>query len=401
MLIKELMSKFYIKAALAWVLTILASIIILKEVNDEVRWLVVMLITGVSLFWTVLFIQRPEKIENSLPDEVVPGKQPLPEKIQAYFTSLISFSRQEIPPLIKSMKQINDVVLDANSTLHQSFNGLAENAGKQGRLLQDIISKLHTDNGTSNDFIFDKFTKDTATVLEHYVELSLNVSDKGIEAANKVQDMMVHLDEMFELLQSVKYIADQTGMLALNASIEAARAGEAGKGFAVVANEVKKLSEQSVKLNDAIHNNVNLSRKSLEETNEIVGKIASLEMLDVLDAKDNLDNMIVDLNHVSESVLDSLQTSSTVATAIQNDVSQAVMALQYEDMVSQLNVHVKSWLQSFESDIASMESLLTESDVSVIVTAMNELLNKKISQGIALQSAVSSSSVDEGDVDLF
>ena len=401
MLIKELMSKFYIKAALAWVLTILASIVILKEVNDEVRWLVVMLITGVSLFWTVLFIQRPEKIENSLPDEVVPGKQPLPEKIQAYFTSLISFSRQEIPPLIKSMKQINDVVLDANSTLHQSFNGLAENAGKQGRLLQDIISKLHTDNGTSNDFIFDKFTKDTATVLEHYVELSLNVSDKGIEAANKVQDMMVHLDEMFELLQSVKYIADQTGMLALNASIEAARAGEAGKGFAVVANEVKKLSEQSVKLNDAIHNNVNLSRKSLEETNEIVGKIASLEMLDVLDAKDNLDNMIVDLNHVSESVLDSLQTSSTVATAIQNDVSQAVMALQYEDMVSQLNVHVKSWLQSFESDIASMESLLTESDVSVIVTAMNELLNKKISQGIALQSAVSSSSVDEGDVDLF
>ncbi len=65
------------------------------------------------------------------------------------------------------------------------------------------------------------------------------------DIADNILILSEHTQQIGEIIATVNSIADQSKMLALNASVEAARAGEEGKGFAVVALEVRNLAEQS------------------------------------------------------------------------------------------------------------------------------------------------------------
>lgn len=99
---------------------------------------------------------------------------------------------------------------------------------------------------------------------------ALDQAGQSAEAMNRLRDVVETVASVTELISN---IAEQTNLLALNATIEAARAGEAGKGFAVVASEVKALAEQTAKATDEI------SSKIQEMQEAANGSITSVEVI--------------------------------------------------------------------------------------------------------------------------
>jgi len=206
---------------------------------------------------------------------------------------LLSKSADEAGQLVSALNQMADDLTVQNREVQEGvvvLNSIAGQLSQTSLELAESTSKASSAVGETATTV-EQVRQTAATarsvagnVLER-AQVSLEIADSGRRAThdtvlqvnlireqmelidNNVVKLSQHGKTLEEVVDTVQDLADQSNLLAVNASLEAARAGDAGRGFSVVATEIKNLADQSRKATERV-------REILDNTRDLIEEVA-------------------------------------------------------------------------------------------------------------------------------
>lgn len=203
------------------------------------------------------------------------------------------------------------------SMVGSSFNGVLNEADHFQSQLQDFGQSFSSINQAAGQF--DQVRTDiTQTVSEaqNMVEELKLTSAQVQKTYSEMESTFSHLQMAVKSIQQcmgkIVSIADETNILAINASIEAARAGEQGKGFAVVAEKVRELAKEIKELTDDVDAGIHNVESG---TNQLNGSIMASQQA--------LDHGFGIVNGTSES-FQQISTVAEGASSVQTEISGVI-----------------------------------------------------------------------------
>lgn len=292
--------------------------------------------------------------------------------------------------MLFSMKQINNpVVMRLNETMSIiGDNSLMKDTFEQ--VESQTMSIKHMQNASLNlEDSIDNISSAMGNIRDNthnIIEVSQNVtndmndsitavnqSSKRIEVINnRVQNFKGKIGKIEEIVDLVKKVANQSNLLALNASIEAARAGEAGKGFAVVADQVRLLSsntaesaEDIVKYVTELKENIDELALAMDETTVSLAEGNSKVEKSIVSMQ-QMNNQMISIREGVDSVFNDIDTQTKVTRSFSKqieNISQSYNTLSNDCLQTGRRVFkIGRYLDKTRSDLVRGCSKITEQD---------------------------------------
>jgi methyl-accepting chemotaxis protein len=190
--------------------------------------------------------------------------------------------------------------------------------------------------------------------IVHAATGEMNLISSSVRiSSDTIRQLEQRSSEITAIVNTIKEIADQTNLLALNAAIEAARAGEQGRGFAVVADEVRKLAERTAQstgeiaaMIDKIQTDTRSAVNSMEDGVKRVNDGASL----AIQAEESISRVKLSAEHVME-VVNNISAALREQSIASGEIAQKVEHIAHMSEENDIAV------QSNDSAVRALEEL--------------------------------------------
>lgn len=247
---------------------------------------------------------------------------------------------------------------EASSKLTESSQEISAQAGAAAQRLEGVAAKA-TGMSSDNQSVAAGTDEMTAAIQEisSGAVMASGIASEAVSTAEQAMERVRSLgdssEDVGQVLRVITSIAEQTNLLALNATIEAARAGEAGKGFAVVADEVKELASETASATEDIFKKVETIQSDTAST------ITAIEQISEIISRINESQTSI-ASAVEEQTATTAEMSRTVANAaghsgeIASDV-ETIAAAAKGNMASAEHSHQAA------ADVAKLAAGLTSS----------------------------------------
>ena len=247
---------------------------------------------SLTFAFALMAIRKMEKINQANIDKADQGKEQADTLLQTTLNVASSMTEnindamgetEVLKEAIDATQQDMERLADEVNTSAEAIDVQKQSTEKINAHIQNVEESVHsiTDEVTNAEENLNTGNEVMKALLEQ-----VQISEKSNElVAQKMAGLKECAAKMQDIMSLIGSVANQTGLLSLNASIEAARAGEAGRGFAVVAGEISNLSSQTNSATSEINT-------LIEDIVASVGEVT--EAMDTLLECSRLQNQYVD-----------------------------------------------------------------------------------------------------------